>query len=178
MKTQRVRLHVRKDMTTTLNVDAYAHEIPLYEEGNPEGTITVLSKGPVVTLDDAEEFERLMQKFGATEEGTPIPEAVYGRGGMNLRGGNFVMDGNAAQAPVKQGSADDEPEKLDVEQLRSLFEAAGIEYKRTMNAPTLAKLLREETDKARAKLEEMGMDHEGLDIVEMRGLIEDMSDAA
>lgn len=182
MHTQEVQILVTKDIMTTIPVRCYAHEVPLYEARHPEGRVVVDSViQPRVMLDDGEEVERLLAKFGDdSDTGRPVLFEVYGRGAEKLVGGRFEIDPALIQNNGTE-VVDAKPKTKalpDLDELREQCKLLGITFKPQHKAKSLADMIEAKVAEMRELVESAGIDAEGLDPLELKGLVDDIEGEA
>lgn len=180
MRTQLVTIKLDKDLMTHFQMEVYAHEIPLYEAAHPDGAVKLISHGAAVTLDTADEYERLVKKFGDdSETGRPLVDEVYGHGGRSLEQGSFevnpdlVPQQRAEQTPLDTPTPKTEA-KPDINRLRELCDQIGIKTTRSMNGPTLQKMLDTKRAEYLEIMRQNDIEADDLDILELKGLVDDI----
>ena len=181
MHTQEVQILVTKDIMTTIPVRCYAHEVPLYEAKHPEGRVQIERViTPHVMLDDQEEVERLLAKFGDdSDTSRPVLFEVYGRDAEKLIGGRFEINPELVSGGVETTDAKPKTEVLpDIDSLREQCDLLGIDYKPQHRARTLAEMIKAKVSEMREVLESAGIDADGLDPIELKGLVDDLEGEA
>jgi len=165
-------------MTTKLGIEALAHEIPIYEEAHPEGTVQLLSKGEVIEMDAGEEFEELMHKFGQHEEsGVPLAEHIYGRGGHQLENNDFSIKSDVIAADEIAPEFEADTPDLSLDDMREYLSKLGVEYKSRMNGGTLKALIETATGEMVKKLEDLGL-YIPDDPLAMKAILDSVDDKA
>lgn len=181
MRTQKVTIKLMKDLMTHFQLEVYSHEIPLYEAAHPDGEITVLSNGEIVDIDFTEEYQRLLHKFGkSSENDTMLVDEVYGHGGRALATSSFEINPDVvarSEEVVVPVPAKTE-EKYDLAKARELCEQLGIKITKTMNGDTLNRMLNAKREEFTAVVTERGIDANELDLLELKGLVDDINEEA
>ncbi len=178
LTTQKVLICVKKDMTTSIAVDCYSHEIPLYEASHPEGEITLTSKGEVVEMDAGEAYSEMMHKFGEHPEiGQPLVEYVYGARGHQLENGDFTIADDVIGTAETEAKTEAQAPELSLEDLRDYLDKLGVEFKPKMNSQTLKKLIESKAEEMAELLESRGA-YVPDDPLAMKAILEAMEDEA
>ncbi len=150
MKTQIIKIHIPKDMSTTITRDAYLHEKEIFEEVHDVECI-IHSYGDVVELDTDEEYNRLLNTYGQNpDSGEYYVDIVYGRKGKGLKDvEDQIHYPDDIEVDAGDGLPDDddiadvskEPSAMTVPEIKAELDKYQIEYKKTWPAERLRELL-------------------------------------
>jgi len=177
-KTQEVMICVKKDMTTSIAVGCYSHEIPVYEAAHAEGEISLTSKGEVKEMEAGEAFEEMMHKFGAhPDTGVPLAEYIYGVSGHQLENGDFTISDDIKGTAESETKEDVKAPELSLDKLREYLDELGVEYKAKMNKGTLQKLIEDTAASMTERLEAVDA-YVPDDPLAMKAILDAMEDEA